>query len=392
MDIQRQRSLAVQLLVTTPIRVLLNTAFRMAYPFLPEFSRGLGVSQAALTVLLSVRSGFGLTSPLFGLVPDRFGRRFSILLGLVIFCAGTAAVAPWPSFITFGLAIFAIVIAKFLHDPALLAHLGDQTPYARRGLVIGLSEFGWSGATFIGIPLLGLLIARFGWAAPFWPLAALGVLAMIGIAWVIAPGGSAAHTRSASRAARPLPWSLWLHPNVLATLSIGSVSALANEMLNVVYGRWMEQTFQLNVAALGLTVTVIGVAELMGEGAVAALSDRLGKRRMVLLATAVSVAAYLALPSLSGNLFLALGGIFLVYLGFETVIVSSIPLLTELVPEARGTVLSTAVALQSVGRMTGALLGAALFEAGFVWVGVAAAVINALVMVVVWRVVRERAW
>lgn len=377
-------SLAVQLLVTTPVRILLNTGYRMVYPFLPEFSRGLNVTPETLTQLLALRGVLGLTGPLFGLVPDRFGRRPAVLLGGAVFALGAAAAALWPSLPTFALLIFAVLIAKALHDPALLAHLGDQTTYAQRGRVMGLSEFGWSGATFIGIPLLGFLIARFGWQAPFWPLAGLGVLALIGLRLVIAP-------RSAAAASRPAPfqWRALMHPHVLAVLSYGGLTSAANEMLNVVYGSWMEQAFRLDVAALGLTVTVIGAAELAGEGAVAALADRVGKRRMVLGATLLAAAAYAVLPALAGNLWLALAGVFFVFLGFETGIVANIPLLSELVPEARGTVISTSGALHGVGRMAGALLGVWLFNQGFAWVGLTAAVANLLVAAMVWGFVRR---
>lgn len=381
----RIRSLAVQLAVTTPIRVLLNTAYRMVYPFLPALSRGLGVTPETVTQLLALRNAFGLTGPLFGLVPDRFGRRFAMTLGLLVFVAGAGAVALWPSFVTFALAVFAALLAKALFDPALLAHLGDQTPYARRGRVMGITEFGWAGATFIGIPLLGLLIARFGWSAPFAPLAVLGLLAMVGVHWAVAGARGAA----SSLRAGPIRWRALLQPHLLAVISFGGLTSLGNEMLNVVYGGWMEQTFDLNVAELGLTVTVIGAAELTGEGLVALLADRLGKRRMVLTATVLAAAAYALLPFLGGNLGLALGGVFLVFLGFEIGIVANIPLLTELVPEARGTVVSVSGALHSLGRMAGALLGASLFNAGFLWVSLAAALINLLVIVMVWRVVKE---
>lgn len=379
------RSLAAQLAVTTPIRVLLNTAYRMVYPFLPTLSRGLGVAPETLTQLLALRNAFGLTGPLFGLVPDRFGRRTAMTLGLLVFVAGFGAAALWPSFATFALAVFAALIAKALFDPALIAHLGDQTPYERRGRVLGINEFGWSGATFVGIPLLGLLIARFGWSAPFAPLAVLGVLAVFGVLWaVVGARGAASLVRSG-----PFQWRALLHPHRLAVISFGGLTSLANEMLNVVYGGWMEQTFGLGVAQLGLTVVVIGAAELTGEGAVAAFADRLGKRRMVLAATLLAAGAYALLPFLRGNLWLALGGIFLLYLGFETGIVANIPLLTELAPEARSTVISVSGALHSVGRMAGALLGAWLFSAGFVWVSVAAALLNVLVIALVWRAVKD---
>lgn len=381
----QQHSLATQLFITTPIRVLLNTAYRMVYPFLPEFSRGLGVSQEALAQLLAARSGFGLTGPLFGLVPDRFGRRFAMVLGLVIFTVALLAAALWPNLYTFAGVAFAALIAKSLHDPALLAHLGDQTPYAQRGRVMGISEFGWAGATFLGIPALGWLIARYGWQAPFWPLAGLGVLAVGAVLWAIVDKPS---THAASRNTA-FHWGILRDPHLLAVISFGGITSFANEMLAVVYGGWMEVTFALGVEALGYTVIVIGAAELIGEGLVAAFADKIGKRRMVLVSTVLAALAYAALPFLSGNLWLALAGIFVVYLSFETAIVSNIPILTELLPSARSTVFSLSGALHSIGRMMGALLGVWLFKINFVWVGLVAALVSVLMALVVWWGVRR---
>lgn len=382
-----QRSLATQLLVTTPIRVLLNTAYRMVLlPFSPEFSRGLGISPETYAQLLAARNGLGLTSPLFGLVPDRFGRRFAMVLGVGIFTTSLIAAALWPNLYTFAGVLFGALIAKALHDPALLAHLGDQTPYAQRGRVMGISEFGWAGATFIGIPLLGLLIARYGWQAPFWPLAGLGGLAMAALWW----GIEDKHRTASSTGQRfSFNWKILMDPHVLAVISLGGIISLANEMLSVVYGSWMVQAFGLGAEARGFTVAVIGAAELVGEGFVAAFVDKLGKRRTVLVATAVAALAYAALPFLRGNLWLALGGVFLVYVAFETGIVANIPILTELVPEARSTVLSTSGMLHSVGRMTGALLGVWLFSIDFVWVGLFAALVNVLALIMVWFGVRR---
>jgi predicted MFS family arabinose efflux permease len=383
-----QRSLATQLLVTTPIRVLLNTAYRMIYPFLPAFSRGLGVDETTLTVLLSVRNGLGLSAPLLGRVADRFGRRTSMLLGLGVFILALGAAALWPSWWTFALAMLGVAVARLLHDPALLAHLGDQTPYAQRGRVMGISEFGWSGATFIGIPLLGLLIGSAGWAAPFAPLAGLGVLAAFGIGWAIP--SAPALTPNPSPIEKGNLRTL-LRPHLIAALSMGALAGLANEILSVSYGHWMEGSFGLRVVELGATAIVIGAAELLGEGAVATLADRVGKRRMVLGATALNAAAYLLLPVLGASLPLALAGVFLVYLCFETMIVSTIPMVSELIPEARSTAISSAVTLQLIGRMGGALLGGALASVGFAWAMGVAAALTVVVLLMVWGLVREHA-
>lgn len=382
------RSLRALLLVTTPVRVLLNTTYRMVYPFLPAFSRGLGVPVETLTLLLSLRSGLGFTAPVFGLVPDRYGRRFALTAGLLLFTACMGAVTVWPTLTTFALAVLGVSLAKLLFDPALLAYLGDRTPYAQRGLVIAVSEIGWSGATLAGIPLLGLLLAGGDWRAPFPVLAGLGLLAAFGIWRVVPAQPPAAGPR---RAAWTGLTEVFRRPVLLGAVSVSLLIGLANEMLNVAYGQWMEGTFHLRIEALGASVIVIGLAELTGEGTVALLSDRLGKRRLVMLASTLSAAAYLALPFLPGRLEFALAGVFFAYYAFEATVVGSLPLLSELHPEARGTLLSTNTLFTALGRMAGAALGGALFALGFLWVGALAAGLNLIVLVILWRLVHERA-
>jgi predicted MFS family arabinose efflux permease len=102
------------------------------------------------------------------------------------------------------------------------------------------------------------------------------------------------------------------------------------------------------------------------------------------------VVAYLALPLLSSHLTLALAGLFFVFVAFEFTIVASIPLITELVPEARGAVMSANVAFHAAGRMLGVPLGSYLFGLGFLWNGVAASVLNLVTLGVIILFVRER--
>ena len=64
-----------QLTVLTVSRLVINTGLRMAYPFLPAFARGLGVSLPAVAGLVSLRGFSGLLSPLFGPLSERYGRR-----------------------------------------------------------------------------------------------------------------------------------------------------------------------------------------------------------------------------------------------------------------------------------------------------------------------------
>jgi predicted MFS family arabinose efflux permease len=372
--------LRVQLVAATLARVVINTAHRMVYPFLPALSRGLGLPLENLTALLSLRGALGVVSPVFGGLPDRFGRRQALLVGLVIFSVGLALPGFFPGPATFVVFIVLVAIGKFIYDPALQAYLGDRTPYARRGLVMAFSEMSWSGAALLGIPLAGLLIARFDWHTPFLPLAAAGLAAGAAL-WFIIP--SDAPTPGQPRAASPGNLAaVWRNPVVVAGLSLSLLISLGNENLSVVYAAWLERSFGLSVAALGLSTIVIGAAELAGEGLVMAFAGGHGQRRGI---------AYLALPLAGGRLDFALAGLFLVFIAFEFTVVATLPLMTELVPAARGRVMTTNVAALAAGRMLGDLLAGYLFHFGFLWIGLASVASSLVALVILIAFVHETA-
>jgi predicted MFS family arabinose efflux permease len=85
-------------------RLALNMQMRVVYPFLPAISRGLGLPLQTTSLLLTVRALANLSSPLYGMLSDRFGRR---------------TVMMWPS------------------------------------------------AWLLGVPAAGFLITVYGWRAPF---------------------------------------------------------------------------------------------------------------------------------------------------------------------------------------------------------------------------------
>jgi predicted MFS family arabinose efflux permease len=339
-------------------RITLNSSFRIVYPFLPVISRGLGVPLTAASFLLTLRALVGLSSPLLGPLSDRYGRRSLMLVGMGMVATASALIAGWP---TYGVAIVAFVLfglSKTAYDPAMQAYLSDVVPYHRRGRVLGITELAWSVAWLMGVPAAGLLIERVGWQAPF---AALALLALVGLlfTWRLPPGHPQQISPTASRWARLRHnRSAWLG------MAVGLLFVFAVENVFVVYGAWMEETFSLSVGALGLASSIIGIAEAVGEGASVGLVDRLGKKTSVLGGLLLNAGAYLLLPLLSGNLASALVGLFILFLAFEFSIVCSFPLISELAPGARGTLMALNVAALSSGRMLGSLTATPLWLHG----------------------------
>ena len=373
-------------IVTTIVRMVVNTAFRLLYPFVPELSREFGVSPEALTAAISARGFVGLLGPAIGAAADRLDRRTLMLIGLggvslaVVAIATTDALAV----VAFGSALMAM--AKLAYDLGVLSHIGDQTTYETRGRLVGLSEMAWSGAALIGLPLIGLAFGRFGVRIPLFVLAGLIAVSMLAIRSVVASRpGNRHHPDAVSQ--RPAWHEILRLPSVLPMLICSLLIPFGNEILNAIYGRWLERSFGLSVESIGASAMVLGLAELAGEGCIALFSDRLGKRTLAISGALLGVIAYLALPVLSatGQVGLALVGVAGVYLGFEILVVGVIPIMTELAPGARGSLLSTAGAMQSVGRLFGSWVGLALFDVGIWPAALLAAFVNLLVSVILWR-------
>jgi predicted MFS family arabinose efflux permease len=231
-------------------------------------------------------------------------------------------------------------------------------------LVIGITEFGWAGSSLVGIPLVGLLIARVGWQSPFLVLGSLSLLAAIAIALLIPAEGRQPVTAGAALNFREA-WRLVRSSQAALGLLVYSfLIGLGNDNFFVVYGVWLEEVFALSVVALGLATSVIGAAELVGEGLTAAMADRLGLKRAVFAGLTLSTLSYLLLPLLGQTLPLALSGLFIVFALFEFAVVTTNSLATEVLPGARATMMSAMLAAIGVGRVIGALVGGPVWLAG----------------------------
>ncbi len=366
------------------VRTGINASYRMIYPFLKAFASGMGIPLQAAAIPLTGRSLVGMAGPLLAPVADRYGRKVGMLFGLAIFCLGVGLVAVWPTFPVFMLALTLANLGNQIFLPAVQAYLGDRIAYERRGRVLAITEMSWSLSFILLVPLAGLLIARIGWPAPFYLLAGFGLLALVLVAWLVPKDEP--HPGAGENALWHNLIKVISNPQARMALSFTLAITVANEVVNLIFGVWMNDTFHLEITSLGLAATVIGLAELSGESATAALVDRIGKKRAVRAGVILTSLAALALPWLGRSLPGALLGLFLFYLGFEFTLVSYIPLMTEVLPQARATLMAANLASSSLGRALGALIGPALFALGFGANSLFALALNGLSLLIISRV------
>jgi MFS transporter, DHA1 family, multidrug resistance protein len=160
-------------------------ALNLYLPSLPEvqseFSAGVSAVQATISLALL---GFGLGLVLLGPLSDRFGRRASLMGGLLLFCLGSALAMLAPS-------LTLLVAGRFLQSVgSALAYISARSVVSDEATIEDLPR-AVAQVTLINVvvqsvaPLLGNgLIALGGWRATQLGSALLGLVLLAGVFFV----------------------------------------------------------------------------------------------------------------------------------------------------------------------------------------------------------------
>jgi MFS transporter, DHA1 family, inner membrane transport protein len=349
----RRRSLGVAIAFLAFTRLIVNTAHRFVFPFLPAISRGLGISLEQGGLLMSARSISFMATPAVVASAGRGERR----VRLAVWALGMMSVG---AFVTAATGVFAGAIVGFIllglgkpsFDAAAQAYIADRTPYDKRARYMSILELTWAGGLLIGAPAAGWLIGAAGWRAPFWVAGILFALMMVATPALLAGDAPHEHEAPAPLTLNAVRWGL---------LIVSALYSFSAETTFIVFGAWLEDDFSLSLAALGLASVMIALAELVGEGSVLAYADRLGKARMVMWGLGASAIGYAALGPASESLAIGLIVLAATFIAFEITIVAAIPFASELAPHARTRYLALFMVALGLGRTIGDVAGPRLY-------------------------------
>ncbi|HEX2618910.1 MAG TPA: MFS transporter [Phototrophicaceae bacterium] len=396
-----QRSLVMTVALLTLARIMVNAARRFTYPFVPEISRELGVPQVSVQNVVGLQAGIGVTSPAFGPLAERYGRKRVMIGALLLMGAAALVGASSPTFAIFFPVLLLFGVGKMIFDPAMGAYIGDRVPYHRRGMAFGVMELAWAGSLIVAALGVGWLLDVASLQMVFVVLAVGLVLSAVIVA-IATPADHRTrqpvktfnegdqHETRRQQINRALKLFLQNRAAV-ACVGYSFLIALANEILFINYGEFMESSFGLKLTALGLVTVVIALAEAGGEFLVIGAADRFGKRRMALIAAVIASLTYAVLPMLTSDLTLALISLFVMFLAVETSIVAAIPIYSEVIPEARSVMFSITLGGGSLGRLAGSVVGGRLYSltGSFMLLGFTSLIIGLLAAGLMWRFVTE---
>ena len=144
---------------------------------------------------------------------------------------------------------------------------------------------------------------------------------------------------------------------------IGSAAtAMAGLSVFVVSGTWLDDAFGVSTGGIGVIAVGFGLVELAASLTSAGVADGVGKLRSTIAGLVLLLVGLGVMMLADGRLPVGLGGLLIFLLGFEFAFVTSLSLVSEAMPDARGTTLAVSNAVGTIARAGGAILSGWLFS------------------------------
>ncbi len=296
------------------LSVLMAVAFvdmiglMMVVPLLPLYALRLHADPSTVGFLSAAFPVAQLaSSPVWGRVSDRYGRRPALLVGL----AASAA-----AYVIFGFAgsLWLLFISRFVQGlgggttGVAQAYVADSMAPHERAKALGWLSAATSFGVIVG-PALGSFAARWGETAP--GLVAAGLCALnVVFAWkwlpesrIVAPHRTTASGRQVPppepRPVRRAMWEVVRHPGrpVAHIIWIYAVAMLAYNATPPVFALYLSERFGITERNIGYFFLIFGgVGVLMRAFVVGWVNDRLGEVRTMRLGAVLYGLGYALLP------------------------------------------------------------------------------------------------
>ncbi|MBZ4394457.1 MFS transporter [Myxococcus sp. MISCRS1] len=162
--------------------------FVMVMPLGPDFAKGLGIASSHIgTIGGAYTAAASVAGLLGGYFLDRYDRRRALAVSMLGLVVATAAGGLATGLSTL---MLARVAAGIFGGPATslsLSIIADLIPVERRGRALGAVMGAFSVASVAGVPMALKLAEHGGWRLPFFVVAALGLLVVVGAIFFLPP-------------------------------------------------------------------------------------------------------------------------------------------------------------------------------------------------------------
>ena len=334
-------------------------------PILPQIGEQLDIADTLLGTLITAYSLMvGLFAIISGPISDRMGRRRILLMGAGIMTLALICHYLVVDYITFlAVRVFAGMAGGILSGAAV-SYIGDYFPYHRRGWAVGWVMSGSAFGQIAGIPMGVALAEGFGFRTPFYIFAITMALTFL-LIWFRLPQPpiSVREERLTIRTAVS-DYLVMLRKKEIAAAAVAFFLMFLGVSLYVVYfPTWLQRSVGFSAYQVATLFFVGGIANVIAGPQAGKLSDRIGRKLIVLLSCVGLFVVMLLTTVIIRDIWIAYPVFFLTMILVAMRISPFSALLTALVPDQnRGSLMSLTVALGQVGFGLGGALAGPLYS------------------------------
>jgi len=333
-------------------------------PILPQIGDDLDIADAVLGTLVTAYSLMvGLFAILSGPVSDRIGRRRILLAGCGVMTVALASHGLVDSYWSFlGVRVFAGMAGGVLSGAAV-SYIGDYFPYDRRGWALGWVMSGAAFGQIIGIPMGIVMAERWGFHSPFYLFAITMALTLPLLFFgVPQPPVKRTSERLTVSGAFADYVTLLKRPEVAWAAVAYFVMFFGVAVFVIYLPTWLERDLGASGDQIALMFLVGGIANVVTGPQAGKLSDRIGRKGIILLSCIGLSVLMLGTVPLVTNITIAYVFFFLTMVLVAMRVSPFSALLTGLVrDERRGSLMSLAVALGQLGFALGGAVSGPMF-------------------------------
>jgi SHS family lactate transporter-like MFS transporter len=226
---------------------------------------------------------------LFGMMADKFGRRPTLMVDIIAYSVFELASAFAPSLKIFLItrALFGIAMGGEWGVGAALAF--ETLPAEGRGFFSGLLQEGYVVGYLIAAVVYGTLFPFIGWRGMF-VIGALPAFLVIYIRTKVDESPAWLQGKVESRGERRLGKDIWPHAGIFVFLVVlmfafNSFSHGTQDL----YPTFLQKNLQLTPKTVSFIAIVYNLGALLGGILFGSLSERIGRRRAIVIAALLSI-------------------------------------------------------------------------------------------------------
>lgn len=333
-------------------------------PILPQIGEELNIADTLLGTLITAYSLMvGFFAVISGPISDRIGRRRMLIWGAGVMTVALVCHALVDDYFSFmAVRVFAGAAGGILSGAAV-SYIGDYFPYNRRGWAVGWVMSGSAFGQIFGIPMGVVLAGRFGFRAPFYLFAVTMAFTFL-LIHLRLPQPPIHHREerlTVGGAVRDY-WAMLRRREIAAAAVAFFLMFLGVSIYIVYFPTWLERSIGFTPNQIASLFLVGGVANVLAGPQAGKLSDRIGRKFIVLFSCVGLFFVMAGTTLLVRSLWVAYPLFFLTMILVAMRISPFSALLTALVPDRnRGSLMSLTVALGQVGFGLGGAVAGPLY-------------------------------